>query len=120
MRIQRQFVHRRYCTVRLGLGHRKTCSTRAAIDGFGVMMGTTQLLTDEIDVDSLVAPFKTAAAAEFGHYLVYRPSAVSVAKVSAAAQVSWKHSVSIARMARHAKLYCLRKLGLADLVSAVH
>jgi LysR family glycine cleavage system transcriptional activator len=57
--------------------------SRAAIDGFGVMMGITQLLTEEIDAGRLVAPFETDAAAEFGYYLVYRPGALSVAKVSA-------------------------------------
>ena len=40
--------------------------SRAAIDGFGVMMGITQLLTEEIDAGRLVAPFETDAAAEFG------------------------------------------------------
>ncbi len=46
---------------------------QAAVEGFGVMIGLPEILSDEIASGKLVAPFETRPDPAFAYYLVYPP-----------------------------------------------
>ena len=46
---------------------------QAAVEGYGVMIGLPEILSDEIESGKLVAPFETRPDPAFAYYLVYPP-----------------------------------------------
>jgi LysR family glycine cleavage system transcriptional activator len=56
---------------------------QAAIDGFGVALGRTALVHDDLKAGRLVCPFGPRIPADYGYYFVCRPSALREAPVAA-------------------------------------
>ena len=49
---------------------------QAAIDGFGVALGRTALVHDDLAAGRLVCPFGPQVPADYGYYFVCRPAAL--------------------------------------------
>lgn len=56
---------------------------QAAIDGFGVALGRTALVHDDLRAGRLVCPFGPRIPADYGYYFVCRPSALLATPVAA-------------------------------------
>jgi LysR family glycine cleavage system transcriptional activator len=56
---------------------------QAAIDGFGVALGRTALVHDDLKAGRLVCPFGPRIPADYGYYFVCRPSALLATPVAA-------------------------------------
>jgi LysR family glycine cleavage system transcriptional activator len=56
---------------------------QAAIDGFGVALGRTALVHDDLNAGRLVCPFGPRVPADYGYYFVCRPAALQKPPVAA-------------------------------------